>query len=285
MTSTIEKPDPLILPGDEIRMMIYGFSGVGKTEILGSAMNDPRTSPVLWLDLEGGVKTIRSKCRTRIGDRELTVQDLGNPEPGLADVLRIREYKDIQSAYDFVFHSRFNDKRRIYRSIVVDSLTEVNGSALEHCKATDPNKALKLDPDVAQLRDYLACNGIMKKLLRGFRDLEGIHVWYSALPKQDEIDDPTNNLKYMKPNLIGKLADEAVGIMDYVSFLRADNKGLRELIFQPEGRIIAKEWSEAGKWIKTIKAKSVDEPITITQILDAVLGITPSAPRPQATAR
>lgn len=270
---TANRPTPptpiqkLIEAGDEVKFMVYGQSGVGKTRFLGTAIDDPRTAPVVWLDLEGGTRTIKSKCRLLN-----SVKELGEPVEGKIDVLRIKDWTDIQDAYEFLFDSRYARKRSPYRSVVMDSLTEINYMGVKFCTESAPqinrvslkagsNRAI--DFLVPSQADYMVASNLMKVLLRGFRDLEGLNVFYSALPQNKaDGDGADSSLAYIKPNLVGKLADEAVAIMEYVGYLRSTRTGAREMIFQPEGRIVAKERSEDNKWIK----KLVDP--TITSFMD-----------------
>ena len=46
---------------DWINFLEYGDPGVGKTYLLGTAADDPRTSPVLIADIEGGLTTLRHR--------------------------------------------------------------------------------------------------------------------------------------------------------------------------------------------------------------------------------
>src|SRR4051812_41658125 len=43
-----------------INMLLYGNSGVGKTRLSGSAVEVPELSPVLFVDIEGGLLTLQS---------------------------------------------------------------------------------------------------------------------------------------------------------------------------------------------------------------------------------
>ena len=241
---------------DAVKMMIYGNSGVGKTDLLGTAINDPRLRPVLWIDLEGGTRTIRSKCRYL-----KSTPELGKPEPGKIDVIRITQWRQMQEIYNFLFDARYQAKREVYKSLCMDSLTEINYLCLRHAQGLSTTP--KIDPTVPEQRDYLKASTMMKTMLRSLRDLEGLNVFLSALP-QLKAEDEGSSLAYLKPSLIGKLADEAVAIVEFTGYLRTRNGSKREIIFQPEGRIIAKERSERNSWIGKI------EDPTLTKILDEI---------------
>ena len=44
-----------------MNLLIYGEPGVGKTVLAGSAADHPDTAPILILDVEGGVTSLRTR--------------------------------------------------------------------------------------------------------------------------------------------------------------------------------------------------------------------------------
>lgn len=251
--------------GDEIRCMIYGQSGAGKTELLSTLSADPRTSPVLWIDLEGGlrgVKDIVKRCRT--------IDELGTPEKGKMDVITIREWPQMQKIYDFLFKKTYVDKKLMYKSVVIDSLTEINQICLTNALGT--SGTLKIDAKKAQFAEYMKVNTNMKDMIRAFRDISGLHVFYSALP-QFKAENPKdeNSRVWIKPDLIGKLADQAVALVDYVGLLKIGPGGKRVIQFQQDALSFAKERSPKGQLINKIEASNSEDYITMTRVLNAML--------------
>lgn len=241
---------------DGIRAMFFADPGAGKTTLIGTAADDERTWPGILLDLEGGLGSIRSKVRLVEG-----VKGLGNPEKGKLDVVRIKRWTDIQEVYDWMWNDKYEAKRSIYRSISADSMSEVNYLALRHVMAKNTGGQPRLEADVPEQRDYLKANNLMKVMLRGFRDIEGLHVFMTALA---QLKAEESSAAMIMPSLIGKLSAEAMAIVDYVGYLRSNVQKEREMIFQPEGRIRAKERTEMGKQIKVLKNP------TMTTFLDAL---------------
>src|SRR5262252_6723717 len=78
----VKPPDEIV---DWLNILIYGDPGVGKTWLAGTADDDPRTSPVLYLDCEGGVTTIRHR-------RSI-------------EVVRVRSIPQLESIYNTLFYS------------------------------------------------------------------------------------------------------------------------------------------------------------------------------------
>lgn len=157
-------------PG-QVNILIYGLSGVGKTTLLGSAQDCELTSPMLFLDIEGGT---------------LSVADKG------IDIIRPQNFKDIQEVYDYL---RFENKK--YRSVGIDSVTEIQ----RKLSMGDILGVLEDDASYTNLAnhvpadryDWLSSGEQMRRFIRAFRDLaylpdrsKRIHVLITALERLDE---------------------------------------------------------------------------------------------------
>ncbi len=246
---------------DDLRALIYGIPGGGKTALLGTAVRDPRTNKALLLDLEGGTKTIRSV--RRFVDFEM----LGDPQEGLIDILRIKTYEDLKRAYDFIFDRKFKDKRASYNFVGGDSLTEINYMSLKYMVGKTPPGVARLEADVPEQRDYLKSNNSMKDMMRAFRDIEGLHVIWTAL-QQERVGGDGTKVEMIKPSLVGKLAEEAMAIVDVVGHMKFDTMTKKHVLYlKPEGRFVAKARTE----VSDNPVTKIEDP-TITKLLD-VLGI------------
>lgn len=174
---------------DQIRKLnalFYGPTGNGKTRLLGTAQDDPRTSPMLFVDFEGGTSTLAGK-------------DI--------DIQRILKWEDFDDVVNFL---RFSDHK--YKSVGVDSVSESHVFSLLQLLDSDRRRAI---PDLLEQGDYGIALVQMRRLFRRFRDLP-IHFMATSLVKDDV--DPAIGKVY-KPALVGALADEAPGIFDIVSYL------------------------------------------------------------------
>lgn len=207
MTATEQEPNALrellqVKPPSEtvewVNLLIYGEAGAGKTYLAGSAADDPRTSPVLFLDVEGGVTTIRHR-------KEI-------------DVVPIRSMDQITKVYNDIFRS-IEDGRILYKTIVVDSLTELADLDMRIImKNAYSAKPDSVDIDVASPREWGKTRNHMRTIVRAFRDLPCHVIYTSGLGQKQDEGQPTKNY----PGFSGKLQHEIPGFMDIVGLLTAE---------------------------------------------------------------
>src|ERR1700760_2225712 len=99
-----------------LKALFFGPSGAGKTHMLGTATEDPRTSPMLLIDFEGG-------------DETLAGLDI--------DVAPVRSWEDYNEVYgplleekDWEIPGSSLKKGELYRSVGIDSISETHIFAL-----------------------------------------------------------------------------------------------------------------------------------------------------------
>lgn len=172
-------------------ILIYGDSGTGKTTLAGSADEVPSMRPVLFVDIEGGTESLRG------------------PYPDV-ETVRVTTWKEMQQVYD-VLHSGEHD----YRTVVLDSLTEIQKFNMYTIMESVVQKRPDLDIDVPSMREWGRNLEQMRKFVRGFRDLE-MHTIFTALNMTDK-DQKTGQIT-MKPQLSGKLANEVAAFLDIVAY-------------------------------------------------------------------
>lgn len=180
-----------------LKALVYGPPKHGKTYFLGTLADDPRTSPVLFLDFEGGVQTL-------VG-RDITVG-------------RVRDWADIEDAFDLL-----SDEKSKYRSVAVDSLSETQIGSLLRILEKDKHRA---DPDQLNQADWGLVLVQMRRFVRSFVGLD-LHVLMSALAKDDL--DPHEG-KVVVPAFQGAFAGEVAGIFDAIGYmaLAEDDQGETE---------------------------------------------------------
>lgn len=227
-----------IISGKDIKpvalnVLVYGDSGVGKTTLMSTA-----PGPILLLDMEGGVLPLRG--------REI-------------DIVKVETPKDLKEAFKVL---KEDGK---YKSVVLDSITEMHKIVLEHVIKTNPTVS-RAYGDQPSLSDYGRVAELMRRNLRAFRDLP-IHTLFTALAQ--DVKDETDGTITRLPNLPGKLAYEIAGYMDIVGLMivqedKENGEIKRGVLTQPRGRMIAKDRSgklgnivppDISKWVTAINGK------------------------------
>jgi len=251
MTLKIVKPEQQAY----LKMLVFAPHKHGKTTLVASAQEDPRTSPSLLLDFEGN-----TEC--------LVGLDI--------DIAPIREWRDFTEAYAFLANSDHK-----YKSVSIDSITEVNFYALstEILRQGTSGKGREdgpLGPDQAQMQDFGRVLTQMRRLLRMFRNLP-MHVMYTALD-DTELEPGEGSVKI--PAMIGQMKREVGALVSVVGYLSMQGEvgqaKKRVLLLHdiPRFRIgVRTEWR---KWNSI--PDTLEDP-TITKLLDVCF------PRPRVVAK
>jgi len=183
------------------KVLIFAPPGHGKTFLLGTAQEDDRTYPMLFLDFDAGSETL----------------------DGLdIDVIQIRSWKDSDQVLEWLEHGdivEIGGKEYDfgeYRSIGIDSISEWNRWAQLHILEKEGKS--RRDPDLIELKDYNRVGVQLRRVLRRYRDLP-MHVFLSA-HAADREEPRVGMIK--KPDLSGQLADEIAGLVSTVGYLAVD---------------------------------------------------------------
>lgn len=250
-----EKITPLSLAGltvariqerpKTINVLVYGESGVGKTVFSGSSSLVPEMSPVLMVDVEGGSLSLNH-----------TYPDV--------DVVRVKTWDDMQRLYNELYGGRHK-----YKTLIVDSLTEVQKFSMYNIMREVIDDNPERDPDIAGMREWGKNIEQMRRFVRAFRDLP-INVIFTGLSREDK--DNRGSIK-TKPSLSGKLASEVAGFLDivlyyYVKNVKQGDEVVRQRLMLTSGTdtVVAKD--------RTGKLPFIMESPTMTDIYRAVIGQT-----------
>lgn len=190
-------------------MLIYGDSGVGKTLLAGSSDAVVAMRPVLFLDVEAGVLTLRDKY----------------PE---VMAVRVTSWSQIQSLYEELY-----TKNELgIKTVVIDSLTEIQKFSMYNIMSNLVRGEPERDPDVPGLREWAKNIEQTRRLVRAFRDLP-VNVIFTALARTDK---DNKGIVTKKPYLSGKVADEVAAFLDIVCYLgvvplsQEEGEGFRRLL-------------------------------------------------------
>lgn len=201
----ISKPEVV---STNLKVMIYGEPGVGKTTFVASAPNS------LLIDVERGARTL-------VGHNDVDVLEYVSIEQIEATIRYLRDD-----------HSSFAK----YDTIAFDSLSEMQRRLID--------QQLGKASEVTKTPQYKADWGIygentqrLRSLMSAFRDIPK-NLIVTAQAKQEK-DDSTGIMMY-RPDLTPKLAATVAGLFDIVGYLRINSKGERILQVQPSRTVLAK---------------------------------------------
>lgn len=174
-----------------INFMVYGESGVGKTRLLGSCDEVPELRKVLFLDIEGGTRSIRDVY------------------PNI-ETVRVRNWKEISQVFEFLKAGNHG-----YTTVCVDSLTEMQKFNMTQVMKDLISTRPDLDADIPGMREWGKNLEQMRKYVRLFRDLP-MNTMFTCLVQKDK-DQKTGALTSL-PGLSGKLAREITAFLDVVCY-------------------------------------------------------------------
>ena len=195
----VRPPDEIV---DWLNILVYGDPGVGKTWLAGTAADDPRTSPVLYLDCEGGVTTIRHR------------RDI--------ETVRVRSIPQLEEIYNKLYYAIDSRTGKIpYGTVIVDPITELADLDMRTImKETHAAKPETTDIDVPSPREWGKNRNHIRLIVRGLRDLP-CHTILIAHAGKDQ-DSSTPPIISYYPGFSGKLKVEISGFMDVVGYYYPD---------------------------------------------------------------
>lgn len=177
-------------------VLVYGYSKVGKTELLCSAGDVPEMCPVLLVDWkEKGTRSVRRHANV--------------------DVVYAKTEDDIKRITEELYR-----KPDRYRTVSLDSVTEgaqqVMREIMVDVVADTKNKME--DKEVPSQREYLIMYKRLVDIVNNFRDLPETHVLFTAGAKFDADKSVRAKPQKYMPDIWGKGATGIPGKMDDVFY-------------------------------------------------------------------
>lgn len=259
---------------DHLKMLVYAQGGVGKTVL--SATASQLDGDVLFISAERGTKSIRlKKWSDRIDLSRIHVVgmdnfiDFNDYYEFLYDHIElVKKYEEYRKSGDNANASKMletiwnhqsdqprnkGEMPRFYKTVVIDSLTEVQRRSLDRIVDTrtgqvNPGsitRGVKFENNRTTLQDYGDNTQQMRKLVRAFRDLE-MNVIFTAL--EAEVQDELTGKITIRPAVTEKLWQDVNGYVDIVARMftaTKDKQVERKIAFQPYGNYTAKDRSGA----------------------------------------
>lgn len=175
-----------------INFLVYGDPGVGKTILSGSASIVEEMSPVLLIDVEGGTLSLRTTF----------------PK---VETVRVQNFKELDAVY-----GELHRGNHPYKTVVLDSLTELQKLSMLVIMRDLMNKEPDRDPEIPSVREWGKNIEQTRRVVRAFRDLR-MHTIFTALAQTDK--DVRTGVLLTKPSLSGKVANEVGGFIDILAYL------------------------------------------------------------------
>lgn len=203
----------------QLKIMIYGESGLGKSVLAGSICDAEGGCPTLGLDIEGGMTSLAAfgyKGRDKI--RFLKVKNFSQGE---------RPYT---AARD---HLMANGKQ--FKSVLIDSLTNLQEKMIKEIQHS-------LGAKTADQRVWNVVSGRMTDEIESIKEL-GLHVIITALDKEirDESDNSIKIMPYLKGQAV-KSVPAQLDIVGYYSKQRLEDGLVHRIIqFESDGTFMAKD--------------------------------------------
>lgn len=255
-----------------LKVILYGVPGSGKTSLVGSAQLDERTSPLLMLNVGGNPAVLRHQ------------------KENLPDVLDIEILSDFTLVYDWLAKGQ-PDKhpfrwaefglKRGYKSVAIDTLTDVQRMSFNKIVGVDPDPGVI--PKSTEIQHFNAVLGHMVNFTRLFMGLP-MHTFITMQERTDK--DEQTGAMMQAPFIwgqsmvevcayaycVGRLVHRArmksadLKVIEDAAQLGKDEKLSVVMFTQPSGKYIAKDQYEClGPFMA--------DP-TVTQMLDRIYGPT-----------
>ena len=215
-----------------LNLLVYGVSGAGKTTLAASAQDSPYGKDVLFIDVEGGTRSISDR-----------------PDIAVYHPVKWDDLRDVFQALNAGGHN--------FKTVVVDSLSEVQTMAL---------KSVVGDVATPGQRSWGATNEKLIDFVRALKGLaytQQINSVFTALVREEK---DQNGALLARPAMTPGSTLNVTAAVDNVGYLTKDAKGKRILYLEGTNNFIAK----TREPIKGRKLPAAFENPTLVDVLAAL---------------
>ncbi len=219
-----------------LKLLVYGDFGCGKTWLVSTAADVEGMRDVLMIDAEAGDMTLAG--------------DGGKHHFDEIDTVRVTNYKEVSAVVDFLgthcrlrveieeaksqeagqdafdklvaLEAKFKDvdvseikTPRMYRTVIVDSLAEVESFCMYQLLGITDLTGLDEEVDAEEWSEYKKLNSMIQRMIRGLRNLP-MHMLMTCPSKY--MQDEKKRMLYT-PAMTGQLSRKVQGFMDVVGYL------------------------------------------------------------------
>jgi AAA domain len=181
--------------------MVYGEPGVGKTLLGGTALDHTDLRPCLYLDVDGGVTTVRDRT------------DL--------DVRQVRSMAQAREIFNTLYDAvdwEADEPSLPFRSIIIDTLSELAKLDMRAIMKQVAKDNPKMNAYVPSQREYLISGERVREIVRSYRDLPTHCIF---LCHSDDRKDNQNRTTFF-PQFSGRLRHDIAAFIDIVGYMYAD---------------------------------------------------------------
>jgi len=252
-----------------LNILTYGDFGVGKTTLAASAVEVPEMQNVLLANVESGDMSVEEFEGLDIVDIR-TYNQFARLHEYLRLHCKARDANDAEmlKRLEEQFTGEAVDKPKKYRTIIIDSLTEVQKLAMYQLLGiTVGEYPLDVEPESPQFKEWGTSAEMIRLLVRSFRDLPMHTVFVCS----QAIDTDDKKKRFVTPALPGKLANEVQGFLDVVGYFVAapsESGELKRRLYLQPGRTF-----QAKNRFPKFRGNYVDEP-TMQKIMNLHKGIS-----------
>jgi len=206
---------------ENVSLLVYGYTGVGKTHFAGTAPAN------LFLDLEDGYRTL---LNLPFDGKVYRISDASD----LRDALKPFISEDEKIVSELENRLGFRPK-----TLTIDTLTRLQHHSMISILDSREMKAGR-DEDVLEIREW---GKLLVQMYRIMKLLPNHKMDVVCLAQAREFEDPVTGVRKWMPNLVGQWGDQVGAYFDIVAFLEVreiEGRLVRRLHLSPSHRFLTK---------------------------------------------